>query len=204
MRSTGSSARSCTAECGDTSRPSVNAWIQVFSGAKLEQRLEVVDVRVDAAVRDEPEQVDVLARARRRRERLVLEQLAGLDRPVHAHEILVEDPARADRQVPDLGVAHLPLRQADGLARGDELRVREVAPQPVEDRRVGELDRVAGAGRRDSPAVEDDERYEGIRAAVSHIAAKESTSSEAPPTSAPSTSGCASSSAALSGLTEPP
>ena len=61
-----------------------------------------------------------------------------------------------------------------------------------------------GPGRRDSPAVEDDERYEGIRAAVSHIALKESTSSDAPPTRAPSTSGCASSAPALSGLTEPP
>ena len=83
-------------------------------------------------------------------------------------------------------------------------RVRVVAPQPVEDGRLGELDRVARAGRRDAPAVEDDERYEGIRAAVSHIALNDSTSSEAPPTRAPSTSGCASSTPALSGLTEPP
>ena len=104
----------------------------------------------------------------------------------------------------DLGVAHLAFRQADRLAGRGELRVRKVAPQPVEDGRVRELDRVARAGRRDSPAVEDDERYEGIRAAVWHIALKESTSSEAPPTSAPSTSGCASSVPALSGLTEPP
>ena len=34
IRSVGSSARSWTAACGETSRPSVNAWIQVFSGAK--------------------------------------------------------------------------------------------------------------------------------------------------------------------------
>ena len=104
----------------------------------------------------------------------------------------------------DLGVAHLAGRQADGLAGRLELRVRKLAPQPVEDRRLGELDRVSGTGAARSPAVEDDEGYEGIRAAVSHIALKESTSSEAPPTSAPSTSGCASSAPALSGLTEPP
>ena len=182
----------------------MNAWIQVFSGANVEQRLEVVDVRVDAAVRDEPEQMDVLASLEGAAQGVVLEQLAGLDRLVHAHEVLEEDAARADRQVPDLGVPHLALRQADGRARRRELRVREVAPQPVEDGRVGELDRVARPGRRDSPAVEDDERYEGIRAAVSHIALKESTSSDAPPTRAPSTSGCASSAPALSGLTEPP
>jgi hypothetical protein len=34
MRSVGSSARSFTALVGETSRPSVKAWIHVFSGAK--------------------------------------------------------------------------------------------------------------------------------------------------------------------------
>ena len=164
----------------------------------------MVDVRVHAAVRDEAEQVDVLAALERAAQDFVLEELAGLDRPVHADEVLEEDATRADRQMADLGVAHLAVRQADRRARGDELRVRMVAPQPVEDGRVGELDRVARARRRDSPAVEDDESYEGIRAAVSHIALKESTSRDAPPTRAPSTSGCASSAPALSGLTDPP
>ena len=85
-------------------------------------------------------------RARRRRAVPRSRTASRLDRPVHAHEILVEDAARADRQMADLGVAHLAVRQADGLARGGELRVRIVAPQPVEDRRLGELDRVAGPG----------------------------------------------------------
>src|SRR2546421_577994 len=157
-----------------------------------------------APVRDEPEQVDVLATLERAAQRLVLEELAAFDRLVHAHEVLEEDAARADREVPDLGVAHLACRQADGLAGSLELPVRIVAPEPVEDGRLGELDRVSRPGWSDPPAVEDDERYEGIRAAVSHIALKESTSRDAPPTRAPSTSGCASSAPALSGLTEPP
>ena len=121
---------------------------------------------------------------------------------VHALQVLEEDPAGADRQVADLGVPHLPLRQPDGLAGGLQRRVRVLAPEPVEDRRAGELDRVAGPGRRAAPAVEDDERYE-VEAAR-QIAAKESGSSEAPPTRAPSIDGWASSSAAFSGLTEPP
>ena len=73
--------------------------------------------------------------------------------------------------------------------------------------RVRELDRVAGAGRGDAPAVEDDERDEReltLRCGAAQIAANESRSSEAPPTSAPSTSGCERSSSALSGFTEPP
>ena len=59
-----------------------------------------------------------------------------------------------------------------------------------------------GPRRRAAPAVEDDERYEVD--AARQIAAKESGSSEAPPTRAPSIEGCESSSAAFSGLTEPP
>ena len=88
-------------------------------------------------------------------------------------------------------------------ARRLELRVRIVAPEPVEDWCVRERDGVAGARRRAAPAVEDDERYER-EAAAWQIAVNDSTSSEAPPTRAPSTSGCERSSTALSGLTEPP
>ena len=175
---------------------------------QLEQRADVVDVRVDAAVGDEPEQVDVspaLLRAPERGdERLVLEEAAVLDRAVDPLEVLVEDAAGADRQVADLGVAHLPGGQADGLARRGERRVRVVLPEPVEHRRVGELDGVPRSRRGDAPAVQDDERYERGRAADWHMEANDSMSSDAPPTSAPSTSGWERSSSALSGFTEPP
>ena len=122
-------------------------------------------------------------------QRGVLEERAVGDRAVDAHQVLVEPSPGADRQMADLRVAHLPGRQARGLAGRIERRVREVAPEAVEDRRVRQLDGVAGTGRRATPPVEDDERYE--RVAARQIARKESTSSEAPPTSAPSTSGCA-------------
>ena len=80
---------------------------------------------------------------------------------------------------------------------------------------VGHLNLGAGAVvkqdlTRIDEAVEDDEdgrrhRQVGHRAgAASTIAVNWSTSSDAPPTRAPSQSGSASSSAALSGLTEPP
>ena len=164
------------------------------------------DVRVDTPMRDEPEEVHIsapLARPLERAvERRVLEERAVADRDVHALEILEEDPARADREMADLGVAHLALRQPDRLARGLQRRVRKLAPEPVEHRRPRELDRVARPRRRAAPAVEDDERYEVD--AARQIAAKESGSSEAPPTRAPSIDDCESSSAAFSGLTEPP
>ena len=173
---------------------------------EVEQRLEVVEVRVDAALGDEPEQVDVAAALLRtlecREKSRILEEGAVADRGVHPLEVLEEDPAGSDRQMADLGVAHLPGRQADRLAGGRESRLRILGPEPVEDGRLRELDGIAGTARRAAPAVEDDERYEVD--AARQIAAKESGSSEAPPTSAPSIEGWESSSAAFSGLTEPP
>jgi hypothetical protein len=128
---------------------------------ELEQRAQVLDVRVDAAVGDEPEQVDVaipLARAPERAgERVILEERPVARRAVHALEILVEHTAAADRQVTDLRVAHLPGREPDRLARCLERRVRELRPQAVEDRRARELDGVARPGRRAAPPVQDDE-----------------------------------------------
>src|SRR5512132_4680726 len=164
---------------------------------------------MDAAVRDEPEQVDVgatlLRSLERSDERGVLEERPIRDRAVHALEVLVENAAGADRQMADLRVAHLAVRQPDRLTGGLERRVRVSRPEGVEHRRLGQLDRIPRAGGRDAPPIEDDERYKReSRAAVSQIAVNDSTSRDAPPTSAPSTSGWASSSSAFSGFTEPP
>ena len=142
-------------------------------------------------------------------ERVVRHERPVLDGAGHADEVLVQDPPRPDREVPDLRVAHLPVRQPDGGAGCDELRGRVTGDEVVEDRRPSELDRVPGPGRSDPPPVEDHERDErqplrAHEAAARQIAANDSGSSEAPPTSAPSTAGCAISSAAFSGLTEPP
>ena len=168
----------------------------------------MVDVGVDAAVRDQPDQVDVPSPLTRPFERLaegrVLVELAGPNSTGDAHQILVDDPPGADRQVSDLGVAHLAVREPDRLSGRVERRVRIALEEPVEHGRVGEGHGVPRPGRGEAPTVEDDEGYERERAAPWQIAANGSTSREAPPTSAPSTSGWVSSSSALSGLTEPP
>src|SRR5205823_10799883 len=109
---------------------------------------------------------------------------------------------------------HLPVRQSDRAPRRLELRVLVLVPQLVEDRRLGQLDRVAGAGRREAPAVEDHEADRGDRhrpwtgrpahAAASTIRANVAGSRLAPPTSAPSMSAWVRISPALSGVTLPP
>src|SRR6266498_3267422 len=77
------------------------------------------------------------------------------------------------------------VREADCLARSLERRVGKPRPKPVEDRRPRQLHGVTRPWWRATPAVEDDQRYERIRAAISQIASKDSSSREAPPTRAP-------------------
>ena len=192
-----------SAACGETSRPSVKAWIHVFSGANRSSACTWSMCEWTPPCETRPSRCTRLPRSNAARSTGFSKNEPSSIALVHAHQILVEPPAGADRQVADLAVSHLTGRQARRLAGGFDRRVRELAPQPVEHRRVGELDGVARARRRAAPAVEDDERYEWD-ARARHIAANESTSSEAPPTSAPSTAVCESSSAAFSGLTEPP
>ena len=106
-------------------------------------------MRVNATVRDEAEEMDVpspLARAcERGYERLVLRERTVRDRVVHALEVLEKHAARADREVTDLRVAHLPGRKPDRLTRRSERRVRVPRPERVEDRRLRELDGVPRA-----------------------------------------------------------
>ena len=104
----------------------------------------------------------------------VLEEGARRDVVVDPHEVLAHDAAGAQVGVPDLGVPHLPVGQADRPARRVELGVRIVCPEAVEDRRVGELDRVPRPRRRQAPAVEHDEADEGSAhaAAAARIASE--------------------------------
>ena len=127
-------------------------------GGELEQCLEVVHVRVDAAVGHEPQQVDVAALREGGPDGRVFLERPVRDRAVDPLKVLVEHAAGADRQVADLRVAHLRRRKADRFARGFDRGVRILRPEPVEDGRVGELDRISRTGRRAAPPVQDDER----------------------------------------------
>ena len=106
----------------------------------------MVDVRVDAAVRDEPEQMDVLtALEGGPQDGVSKNEPSSIDLFTRIRSWKRMRPG-ADRQMADLGVAHLARREADRLARGLERRVRVLGPEAVEDRRVRVLDRVPGPG----------------------------------------------------------
>ena len=212
-RSAGSSARSCqrgvrrdVAAVGERVDP--RPVRHPFARCELEQRTHVVDVRVDAAVRDEPEQVHVspaLLRAPERRRRAprsrrrCRRQLRGSRAGSPGRGC---GPSRSS----DARPPSCPSAPAGGRRPRPTRRASCAGTPPRAGRRPAcrQARPRSPARRGDPPAVEDDERYERNRAAARISPAKDSTSSDAPPTSAPSTSGCASSSSALSGLTEPP
>ena len=135
---------------------------------ELDQRLDVRPARVHAAVRDQPDQVQAPARAAAGcvaggQQHLVLEQRAVGDRVVDPRQVLLHDRSRAQVQVADLGVAHLPLGQADVAPARRQGRARVAPPELVEDRGLGERDGVARPGLRQPPAVEDHEGERGHR-----------------------------------------
>ena len=171
-------------------------------GREPQQRLQVLEVGVHAAARDQTEQVHVAAPVERRLQSGVLEEGAVRDRTVDPLQVLVEHAPRADRQVADLRVPHLARRSPTASPGALIVVCGHSAQRPVEDGCLGQLDRVPRAWRRAAPAVEDDQDYRS--AAIRHSAVNDSTSSEAPPTRAPSTPSCESSCCAFSGLTEPP
>jgi hypothetical protein len=128
---------------------------------QLDQRVQVTLMAVHAAVRHQADQVQRLLAAgshvHRRRERGVLEEVTVADALVDAGEVLIDHPAGAHVHVADFGIAHLAGRQADGLARRDQLRAGVALRQPVVDRGSRQLDRVVFAFLADAPAVEDDQ-----------------------------------------------
>ena len=83
---------------------------------------------MDAAVgKQAPEMQRAVARLELGEEfhqRRIRRQRAVGDRLVDPRQFLVNDAARAEVQVPDFAVAHLPGGQADVLARGAEAALR--------------------------------------------------------------------------------
>ena len=75
---------------------------------------------------------------------------------VDARELLEHHAPRADVEVAHLRVAHLPLRQAHGLAGGRQARGGRLGEQAVEHRRCGQRDGVARARLGQAEAVHDD------------------------------------------------
>ena len=125
------------------------------------ERDEVPVVGMDAARPDEADEVETAARVRGSpaclEERRALEEAAVGDRGVDPRQVLEDRPAGTEVEMTDLGVAHLPRRQADRALRGAQDRVWPVAQEPSPGRHRGGRDRIGGRVAADPEPVEDDE-----------------------------------------------
>ena len=99
-------------------------------------------------------------------QRRILEEFTGLDRPADAGVLLENDPAGAQIEMADFGVAHLVVRQTDGAGGSVDQRMR-IGPQAFP---VGLARRGDGVVLRIlpvAPPVENDEDQWSMRHACS-------------------------------------
>ena len=82
-------------------------------------------------------------------------EFAVSDQRVDARDVHLHNAARADIQVADFAVAHLPVGQADKVIRGLDQRVRKLAQQLVVVRLARQRDGVVGGFGAITPSIED-------------------------------------------------
>ena len=88
---------------------------------------------MDAAVTDEPDEMQLMFAAARHRfeQQRLLEKCAARDELVDAGDVHLHDAAGANIQVAYFAVAHLPFGQADKGAGGVDQRVRKFLEQAI-------------------------------------------------------------------------
>ena len=106
----------------------------------LEQGIKMGVIRMHATIRKEPHKMQgrtmLSDRSHRRGDHLVFEELAALAGIIDTRELLVDRSSSTDIQMPDLGIAHLTLRQTNGLSRSIEFDVWTGREKLIEMRRV--------------------------------------------------------------------
>ena len=90
-------------------------------------------------------------------ERRIAGEAAVSDRRIHPRQVLVDDAAGAEIHVPDLGIAHLPVRQAHIHAGAGDQAVRLGGQQVVVNRGVGRINGVVLGIVAVTEAIQDDQ-----------------------------------------------
>ena len=129
----------------------------------LHQLEEVFLVGVDALVLQEAEEVEgrvVLLPVRDEvRPLRIVEEAARREAVVDALELLDDDATGAHVEVADFGGTLIPVRQADSLAAAIEQAVRITRAKAIDDRRLGEIGRIALGALVHTPTVTDNQNY---------------------------------------------
>jgi len=133
-------------------------------GRRVERGASVVldgyGVRLDGYAPPLPPGFDAWASARDRRiasanERRVSLEFTGFDGVIDSREILIDDTTSAEIQMPDFGVAELPVGKPDEMLRRIDQRVRAVSPQSIPDRLSGERHSVVGCRLSPAKTIQD-------------------------------------------------
>ena len=157
---TGGAARIGVAAIGD------HVHTHVFEpslGCPVQQTSQVVDVAVHPTVGTEPDQMEAAFPL----QQLVCQRVegwVGVDAAVSdgladAHQLLADDPTRADGEVADLRVAHLVVGQTHGAAAGFDQGVGVGMPEGVHHRCAGCTNGVVLALRGVAPAIENGQNH---------------------------------------------
>src|SRR5919198_6302740 len=85
--------------------------------------------------------------------------LAAGDRDIDARQVLDHEATGADVEMPDLGIAHLALRQADLGARSPQEGVGTARPQTVESGSAGLSNGVVSGLLAPAPSVKYDQHH---------------------------------------------
>jgi hypothetical protein len=135
--------------------------LELLTPGELEEGEEVPFVGVDASVGKKTQQVQSAAApahsGAQGDEGGIPVEAPIPDREIDAKDVLRDHAARAEVQVPDLGIAHLSGGKPHVLAGGGESRRGEISKKPVVARGAGERDRISVLVRADAPSVADDE-----------------------------------------------
>ena len=131
----------------------------------FEQREQVVDMRVDSPIADEPHQVEpVFAPGFHHfSQHRIGEQRLVIDGVVNFGDVHHQNAAGADVQVADFAVAHLTIGQAHEMAIGADQSVRIGLDQVIEGGLAREGDSVACHLFAMAPAIEDRQDYGSLR-----------------------------------------
>jgi hypothetical protein len=131
------------------------------SGRQLRECDEMIVVRMDAAVTDQPDKVERTTKRPVTRVHQIRdsEERAILDRLADSHEILPHDSASTEIEMSDFGISHLAGWKTYGASRCSKQRSGARLPESAPRRRMRERHRVCSVLDAMSPAVENYEHH---------------------------------------------
>ena len=128
---------------------------------KPQQSFKMADVAMYAAAAQQTDQMQIVLAVgdvvQTRVQRRMLEETAVLDGDIDAHNVLVDNAARAQVEMSDFGVAHLPFWQADRTPRCVENRAFIGAQPVVVVGGIGLDNGVVGSTLTHAPAVKNNQ-----------------------------------------------